>query len=232
MSTKTHLVKSFGDKLNQLKIQLAVMGETAGTQLKYAVQALITRDCRLASEVIDNDTRLNLLQEEIESLSVRILAMRQPVAIDLRSIIAGLKMAAEIERIADYAANIAKNVANLNQVSLEKPVALIIGMAEVAQQMLQNVVEAYRALDVDKAVSVWHRDQEVNRIYADLLSQLRTYMSVDTENLMTYTSLIFVARCCERIGDHIKNLAECVYYIQTGESFQEIPRDCDRLKTG
>ena len=163
----------------------------------------------LASEVIDNDTRVNLLQEEIDNFSVRILAMRQPVAIDLRSIIAGLKMAAEIERIADYAANIAKNVANLNQVSLEKPVALIIGMAEVAQQMLQNVVEAYRALDVDKAVSVWHRDQEVNRIYADLLSQLRTYMSVDTENLKTYTSLIFVARCCERIGDHTGSFHCC-----------------------
>ncbi|MEE4261348.1 MAG: phosphate signaling complex protein PhoU [Desulfobacteraceae bacterium] len=232
MPTKTHIVRSFDDELNQLKTRLAGMGQAAGIQLKYAVQALTTRDCRLASEVIDNDIRVNALQSEIDSLAVRLLAMRQPVAIDLRNIISGLKMAAEIERIADYAANIAKNVANLNQVSLENPLGLIIQMAGVAQQMLQNVVEAYGELDVDKALSVWHRDAAVNRMYADLLSQLRTIMSADIENLKTYTSLIFVARCCERIGDHIKNLAECVYYIQAGESFAEISRNRDRLKTG
>lgn len=222
MSTRTHMVKSFDDELNMLKNNLAAMGDTVGVQLKYAVQALTTRDCRLASEVVDNDTQVNALQEEIDNLSVRILAMRQPVAIDLRHIISGLKIAAEMERIADYAAGIAKNVANLNQVSLEKPVGLIIMMAAVAQQMLQDVVEAYCELDVDKAVSVWHCDEDINRLYADLLSQLRMYMSVDTDNLKTYTSLIFVARCCERIGDHIKNVAESVHYIQTGESFQQI----------
>ena len=222
MSTRTHMVKSFDDELNLLKNHLAAMGGTVGVQLKYAVQALTTRDCRLASEVIDNDTQVNALQEEIDNLSVRILAMRQPVAVDLRHIISGLKIAAEMERIADYAAGIAKNVANLNQVSLEKPVGLIMMMAAVAQQMLQDVVEAYCELDVDKAVSVWHCDEDINRLYADLLSQLRVYMSVDTDNLKTYTSLIFVARCCERIGDHIKNVAECVHYIQAGESFQQI----------
>jgi phosphate transport system protein len=216
------MVKSFDDELNMLKNNLADMGDTVGVQLKYAVQALTTRDCRLASEVIDNDTQVNALQEEIDNLSVRILAMRQPVAVDLRHIISGLKIAAEMERIADYAAGIAKNVANLNQVSLEKPVGLIIMMAAEAQQMLQDVVEAYCELDVDKAVSVWHCDEDINRLYADLLSQLRVYMSVDTDNLKTYTSLIFVARCCERIGDHIKNIAESVHYIQTGESFQQI----------
>jgi len=222
MPTKTHLVKSFDEDLNQLTTQLTAMGRAAGAQLRYAVQALTTRDCRLASEVVDNDSRVNALQEEIDSLSVRILAMRQPVANDLRHVISGLKMAAEMERIADYAANIAKNVANLNQISLERPVGLIIMMAAVAQQMLQDVVEAYYELDVDKAVSVWHCDEDINRRYVDLLSQLRMYMSVDTDNLKTYTSLIFVARCCERIGDHIKNVAECVHYIQAGESFQQI----------
>jgi phosphate transport system protein len=207
MSTKAHIVRSFDDELNQLQAQLTAMGEAAGIQLKYAVQAFTTRDCRLASEVIDNDIRVNALQSEVDSLAVRILATRQPMALDLRKIIAGLKMAAEMERIADYGANIAKNVANLNQVSLEKPVELIIRMARVAQQMLQAVVEAHRVLDVDRAVAAWHRDEEINQVYAELLSHLRTYMAVDTDNLKTYTSLIFVARCCERIGDHLKNVA-------------------------
>ena len=223
MSAKAHIVRSFDNELNQLKTELAGMGDAAGMQLKYAVQALISRDCRLASEVIDSDSRFNQLQKNIDSLAVSILATRHPIALDLRYIILGLKIAAEMERIADYAANIAKNVVNLNQVSLEKPVGLTIRMAKLAQLMLQNVVEAYRDWDIDKAISVWYRDEEVNRIYFDLLSQLRTYMSVDTENLEAYTSLIFVARCCECIGDHIKNVAECVYYIQAGESFQGIP---------
>jgi phosphate transport system protein len=130
-----------------------------------------------------------------------------------------------MERIADYAANIAKNVVHLNQVSLEEPVGLIIRMSEVAQHMLQTVVAAYCEQDVNKAVSAWHRDEEVNRMYADLLSHLRSFMSVDTENSETYTRLIFVDRCCERIGDHIKDASECVYYIHSGESFQKFPEN-------
>jgi phosphate transport system protein len=151
------------------------------------------------------------------------LAMRQPMGSDLRHIISALKIAADLERIADYAANIAKNVMDLDHVSLEKPVELIIRMAELASHMLKDVIVAYREVDVRKATAVWHRDEDINKIYADLLSHLRSYMKADSDNINVYTSLIFAARCCERIGDHIKNVAESVYFITHGESFIENP---------
>ena len=154
--------------------------------------------------------------------------MRQPVAIDLRHIISGLKIAAEMERIADYAVNIAKNGMNLDRVYLEKPVQHIIRMAELAIRMLKDVIRAYLELDVPKARAVWHRDEDINQIYANLLTQLRSYMKADSDNINTYTSLIFTARCCERIGYHIKNVAEGVYFIIHGDLSIDNPIDKKR----
>ncbi|MGD9241587.1 MAG: phosphate signaling complex protein PhoU, partial [Desulfobacterales bacterium] len=174
---------------------------------------------------ICSDLQVNDLQNTVDRLTVRMLAMRQPMGSDLRHIISALKIAAELERIADYAANIAKNVMDLDHVSLEKPVGLIIRMAELASHMLKDVIGAYRETDAQKAMAVWHRDEDINQVYADLLSQLRSYMKVDSENIDIYTRLIFTARCCERIGDHIQNIAESVYFIIYGESSIESPMD-------
>ena len=194
------------------------MGMVAEMQLSKAIEALVTKDSKLAVNVIYSDSQVNDLQSAVDRLTVRMLAVRQPKGSDLRHIISALKMAAELERIADYAANIAKNGMGLKHVYLEKPVQLIIHMAEMATHMLKDVISAYRDSDVSKAIAVWHRDEEINQVYTDLLSQLRSYMKADTDNISTYTSLIFTARCCERIGDHIKNLAESVYFITHGDS--------------
>jgi phosphate transport system protein len=133
----------------------------------------------------------------------------------------GFKIPSEAQK----SANIAKNAMNLDPVYLEKPVRLIIRMAELATQMLKDVISAYLESDVPKAIAVWHRDDAINRIYADLLIQLRSYMKADSDNINTYTSLIFTARCCERIGDHIKNVAEGVYFIIHGDSTIDHPMD-------
>jgi phosphate transport system protein len=223
VAKKDHTVRSYDQELDLLQSKLLEMGTVAEEQLSKAIEALISKDSHLAVTVIDNDSRVNQLEAEVDSLAVRMLAMRQPMALDLRQIISGLKTAAELERIADYAANIAKNVMDLDQVSLEEPVALIIRMAEVAQQMLKDVMGAYRETDVSKALAVWEKDEEINEIYANLLSQLRTYMQLDADNIQTYTNLIFVSRCCERIGDHIKNIAESVHYIEHGKAYAEAP---------
>jgi phosphate transport system protein len=199
------------------------MGKVAEEQLAKAIEALITKDSKLAVNVICSDVQVNDLQNTVDRLTVRMLAMRQPMGSDLRHIISALKIAAELERIADYAANIAKNMMDLDHVSLEKPVGLIIRMAELASHMLKDVIGAYRELNVQKAIAVWQRDEAINQVYTDLLSQLRSYMKVDSDNINTYTSLIFAARCCERIGDHIKNIAEGVYFITHGESSIENP---------
>lgn len=220
---KDHIVRSYDQELDLLLSKLLEMGKAAEDQLYKAIEALVSRDSSLAVNVIYEDSKVNQLQAEVDSLTVRMLAMRQPMALDLRYIISGLKIAAELERIADYAANISKNMMDLNHVSLEKPVELIIRMAEKAGQMLREVMHAFQETDADHAVAVWRQDEEINEIYADLLSQLRSYMKVDGENITTYTGLIFVSRCCERIGDHIKNIAESVYFIKNGKAYAEMP---------
>ena len=215
---KDHIVRSYDQELDLLISQISEMGKVAEQQLARAIEALITKDNRLAVNVIYSDAQANDLQSTVDRLTVRMLAMRQPMGSDLRHIISALKIAAELERIADYAANIAKHGMDLDHVSLEKPVELIIRMAELASHMLKDVIDAYRRLDVGKAIAVWHRDEDINQVYADLLSQLRSYMKADSDNINTYTNLIFTARCCERIGDHIKNVAESVYFITHGEN--------------
>jgi phosphate transport system protein len=214
---RKHIVKSYDTDLEMLRSKIEKMGIEANSQLQKAVRALTKRDSHLAQDTIQGDTAVNVLQEEIDLLTVRLLATRQPMAIDLRHIISGLKIAADLERIADYAANIAKHVIDLNSISLNKPIKSIIAMTEVAQSMLDEVMDAYMQTDADKAIEVWHRDNEINQIYGELLGQLRSYMEEDTDHIKAYTSLLLVARCCERIGDHITNVAESVYYIESGQ---------------
>ena len=221
--TRDHTVRSYDQELNLLVSKISEMANLAEKQLIKAIEALITKDSRLAVDVIYSDAQANNLQNSIDRLTVRMLAMRQPMGSDLRHIISALKIAAELERIADYAANIAKHGMDLDHVSLERPVGLIIHMAELARHMLNDVIDAYREKDVGKAAAVWQQDEAINEVYADLLSQLRSYMKADSDNINTYTSLIFTARCCERIGDHIKNIAESVQFIARGESFIENP---------
>jgi phosphate transport system protein len=223
MMPKDHIVRSYDQELNLLISQISEMGKVAEEQLAKAIKALVTKDSQLAVNVIYSDAQVNDLQNAVDRLTVRMLAMRQPMGSDLRHIISALKIAADLERIADYAANIAKNVMDLDRVSLEKPVGYIIRMAELASNMLKDVINAYRDADVKKAIAVWHRDDDINQVYADPLSQLRSYMKADSDNINTYTRLIFTARCCERIGDHIKNIAESVNFITHGESSIEYP---------
>ena len=142
------------------------------------------------------------------------------MAQDLRNVIAGLKMASELERIADYAANIARHISDFDHhLDIDHPIAAIIEMAELTKGMLMDIMDAFAKVDVQKAIEVWHRDDHIDSIYADLLSDLRTRMSEDPDNIRSYTGLIFVARCCERIGDHITNIAENVHYIEHGKTY-------------
>ncbi|MBW2437911.1 MAG: phosphate signaling complex protein PhoU [Desulfobacterales bacterium] len=216
---KDHIVRSYDQELDLLQSKLLEMGQFAEEQLRKALEALVSRDNRLAVNVISSDSKVNKLQSEVDRLTVRMLAMRQPMALDLRHIISALRIGVELERVADYAANIGKSVIDLNHVSLEEPVEQIIRMAELTQKMLNEVMHAYRKVNVSQAIAVWKQDEEVNKIYANLLSQLRLYMKEDADNINSYTSLIFVSRSCERIGDHIKNIAECVYYIEKGQEY-------------
>jgi phosphate transport system protein len=214
---KEHTVKAFTQELGLLKSKVLEMAEECERQLAKAVHSLVERDTKLAQDTIEGDTRINSLQGEVDELAIRMLALRQPMALDLRHIIAAQKMAADFERIADYAANIAKHAIELKSGWLDKPVKAIVKMADCALHMLSDILDAYRDLDMDKAVAVWHRDDEIDKTYFGLLTKLRTLMIEDSTNVTASTRLLFVGRCCERIGDHITNVAENVHFIISGE---------------
>jgi phosphate transport system protein len=215
-----HTVKSYDADLDLLKAKISEMGREVEDQIAKANQALLNRDNGLAELVKISDEKVNVLQQESEELGVRILATRQPLAQDLRNVIASLKMASELERIADYAANIAGYISDLDRhLDLDQPIDAITEMVELAKEMLTDLMDAHSKGHLQKAIAVWHRDDQIDAVYADLLSELRSSMSEDSDNIKAYTGLIFAAKCCERIGDHITNLAENVYYIEYGKSY-------------
>ena len=215
-----HTVKSYGADLGLLKSKISEMGREVEDQITKANQALLKRDGELAELVRVSDEKVNVLQQESEELGVRILATRQPMAKDLRNVIAGLKMASELERIADYAANTARYIPALDHhLDLDQPIDAITEMVKLAKKMLTDLLNAHATGDLQKAIAVWHSDDQIDSVYADLLSSMRAKMSEDPDNIDAYTGLIFVAKCCERIGDHITNLAENVHYIEQGKAY-------------
>jgi phosphate transport system protein len=220
---KEHTVKVFTQELELLKAKVFEMAKECEGQLAKAVHSLVERDMMLAGDIIEGDSKINSLQSEVDELAIRILALRQPMAMDLRNIIAAQKMAADFERIADYTANFAKHLINLENISLEKPIRSMVKMASSALKMLRDVLVAYQELDVEKAVEIWHRDKEIDKVYFSLLTQLRTTMIEDSTRVTPSTTLLLMGRCCERIGDHITNVAENVEYIVSGEMYHGRP---------
>lgn len=214
-----HIVKSFDRDLDRLKAKIMEMGASTQTQLAMTMEALVLRDRGLAREIVNNDKKINALQNVVDRLTVSLLALRQPMALDLRVVIASLKIAGDLERVADYSANIARHVFSMENLPSDRPVRTVHRMTETANAMLTSVIEAFDELDVSKAAAVWHRDDEIDHTYRKLLTQLRTFMTEDPDNVSSCTCLLFVARCCERIGDHITNIAESVHYIVEGEPF-------------
>jgi phosphate transport system protein len=213
MMSSKHIVRTYDQELDELKSKVLAMGKESETQLAQAVEALVERNDILAKSIVKSDTVVNQLQSDVDKLTVLILAKRQPMASDLRHIVSGLKIAADLERIADYAANIAQHVIDLSHIKLDRPIRSIQKMADAGLAMLKDVVDAYHDLDAQKAIAVWHRDDEVDSIYIDLLALLRNLMTDNSDSVKACTTLLFVARCCERIGDHITNIAESIHYI-------------------
>jgi phosphate transport system protein len=216
--SREHIVKAYDEELDLLRSKITQMGEICTRQLSKAIESLKKRDTWLAEDVVLGDAKVNALNSEVDQLTFQILATRQPMAVDLRIIISALKIAGDLERIADYAANIANCVEDLNHIALDQPIESILRMAAVAQDMLRDILRAYEQADGDRAQLVWQADTQIDAIYADLLSEIKTYMAKEPGNVDAYASLMFAARCCERIGDHIKNVAESVQFIRKGRT--------------
>ncbi|MDZ3837228.1 MAG: phosphate signaling complex protein PhoU [Rhodospirillales bacterium] len=211
-----HTVKAFDEQLKRLDHLIAEMGGLAETQLANAIEALIKRDSESASRVVGIDMRLDELELEVDHHTVMLLALRQPMAGDLREIIAALKTANILERIGDYAKNVAKRTGTLVEMPPVPPSLTIGRLGRLAQEMVKDVLDAYLARDVEKANMVRERDKELDALYTSLFRELLTYMMEDPRNITACTHLLFVAKNLERVGDHATNIAEITHFLVKG----------------
>jgi phosphate transport system protein len=221
MQTADHTVKSFDTELKHLIQEIAQMGGLAEAELAQAIDALARRDSEAATSVIESDRRLDTMEQEVSTLAVRILALRQPMASDLREVVAAIKISSDIERIGDYSKNIAKRALQLNQLAPLRPVSSIPRMGRLAQQIVKDVLDAYVEKDVNLAIAAWRRDEEIDDLYTSLFRELLTYMMEDPRNIGPSTHLLFIAKNIERIGDHATNIAETVHFLALGRSIEE-----------
>jgi phosphate transport system protein len=216
-----HIVKSFDTELARLTGEIVRMGEIAVAQLEAAMDVLDRRDSRAAERVIHNDDAIDSMESMVGQDVVKLLVLRQPMARDLREVLAALRIASDIERVGDYAANLAKRSMALN---LAPPVASAHGLhalAELAAELMTEVIAAYRDHDVERAIIARARDAELDTLYTGLFRELLTYMMEDPRQITSCTHLLFMAKNIERIGDHATNIAENIWYLVHGD--EEMP---------
>ena len=223
-----HIIKSYDEELARLNNIIVEMGGQAESQLASAIEAVSERNSELAARVIEGDDKVDQLERDLDNLAIRLLALRQPMARDLREIVAALKIGADLERICDYAANVAKRSIALAQTPPLRPVHSLPQMAHFALLEIKDVIDAYVARDADKAFAVWVRDEELDEMYANLFRVFLTYMMEDPRNIGACTHLLFMAKNIERIGDHATNIAENVYYLVHGIPLTEARPKGDR----
>jgi phosphate transport system protein len=216
-----HVVKSYDQELKRLRNMMTQMGGIVESQVALAAEAIMHRDAASATRVVEEDPKVDALEREVEAFVIRMLALRQPVAADLRHIVAALKITGDLERIGDYAANVAKRSIVLAQFSLPYSLAGLAHMAVMVQGQLKSIIDALGDNDADKAVEVWRSDQVVDDIYNAIFRELITYMMEDPRNITPCTHLLFIAKNLERIGDHATNVAENLYYAVKGESLPD-----------
>lgn len=213
-----HIVKSFGEELDALTTEVARMGGMAESMVADAVQAVVRRDPELAAKVIARDKQVDTVQAELERRVIRLFALRQPMASDLRATFAALKISGELERIGDLAKNIAKRSLVLDEA---EPLLIARGvemMGRTVLGQLKDVLDAYATSEVSKAADVWSRDEDVDAQYNSMFRELLTYMMEDPRTISAAAHLLFIAKNLERIGDHATNVAEVIHFIVTGEA--------------
>jgi len=220
-TSREHIVRSFSDELAALSADVAHMGGLAEQQLAQAIEAVSRRDSGLAEKTVFDDARIDELEIQIETNGIRLLALRQPMAQDLRDVVSAIKISSDLERVGDLSKNIGKRALVLNR---EEPVRLTKGlthMGRLALTQLKDVLDAFSARDSERALAVWRRDEEIDELYNSLFRELLTYMMEDPRTIGLCTHLLFVAKNLERIGDHATNIAEIVYYLVGGSRLED-----------
>ncbi|MDF7775244.1 phosphate signaling complex protein PhoU [Sphingomonas sp. AOB5] len=213
-----HTVKAFDQDIGQLRALISQMGGLAEQAISDAMTALARNDTVLAKEVRKRDKQIDAIEAEVERLAVRVIALRAPMADDLREVVAALKIAAVVERIGDYAKNIAKRVPMIHGEGKDRieAISLLPAMAQMASEMVHDVLDAFSARDADAAAQVHGRDNALDDFYDSIFRTLVTFMIENPQTISQVAHLLFVAKNIERIGDHATNVAEMVYFAATG----------------
>lgn len=219
-----HTFKAFDEDITRLRGLIAEMGGLAEVAIQGALDALVNGDKELAKKVVAGDKKIDVLETEVDKLAVRIIALRAPMADDLREVIAALKIAGVVERIGDYSKNIARRVGEVEGKDRFEPLTLLPAMGELASEMVHDVLTAYAARDPDLALEVIATDEKVDAFYNSIFRNLVSYMVENPATISSAAQLLFVARNLERIGDHATNVAEMVHFAATGT----YPPDDDR----
>jgi phosphate transport system protein len=213
-----HIVKSFDSELKRLYGEIDGMGALALSQLSRALDAVNLRSESIASEVIEHDKQIDALERDVGHDVLRLLALRQPMARDLREVYGALKVSADIERIGDYAKNIAKRSKILSSTQALPATGGLTALIHLAKELVSEAMLAYRTQDAERAQVVRARDIELDRAYTSLFREVLTYMAEDPRQITPSTHLLFMAKNIERIGDHATNIAEVAYFVVTGDN--------------
>ena len=221
--SREHTLKAFDEDLDRLRALISEMGGLAEHAISEAMRCLIQRDVDAAQRVVADDKKLDVLEIETERRAVQLIALRAPMASDLRDVVAALKISGVVERIGDYAKNIAKRVPLLENVAKIEPLSLLPEMARIAAEMVHDVLDAFVERDAAAALRVCERDEAVDDFYDSIFRTLLTHMMENPHNIGQSAHLLFVAKNLERIGDHATNIAEMVYYAATGDHMAERP---------
>lgn len=207
----------FDIALKELHNDLLRMGSIVEKQIHQCIESLVNKDVELADNIIKNDDLVDDLQKEIENKCIRLIAKEQPLAIDLRTIFTTTKLVTDLERMADYAVDIAKITKRLKNEQYVKELIDIPKMSEIVKKMIRSALDAYIAADVDKAYEVCKMDDQIDNLYKNVFTEMLTIMADNNQNINQITQLLFVCKYLERVGDHVTNICEWTIYLVTGE---------------
>ena len=218
-----HTLKAFDEDIDRLRGLISEMGQLAHQAIRESMRCLIERDTEGALRVVERDKEIDRLEIETEKRVVQLIALRAPMAGDLRDAVAALKISGVVERIGDYAKNIAKRVPLLENMGKIEPLSLLPEMARIATEMVHDVLDAFLERDAEAAVRVCQRDSLVDDFYDSIFRTLLTHMMENPQSIGQSAHLLFVAKNLERVGDHATNIAEMVYYAATGVHMTDRP---------
>ena len=213
-----HIVSSFDEDMTRLRDLFLEMGSIVSSQLQAATRALRKEDRELAKQVIAGDKQLNKIESELNELAIKILALRQPFATDLRKVVGTLKSAGHFERMGDLVRNIAQRTNTITKAEAETgSIETLVHMSETVQVMTNSILTAYERLDESMAEDVRAQDETVDRLHNSLFREMLTYMMEDARNISGCMHVMFMAKNIERMGDNVADIAKELVYIATGE---------------